>query len=105
MTVSIKPADYRLNKKLLSTEMDFWRKTARTSRILKVRNEIIRENGSNTILEIMENNMSKWYGHVLPVEDNRWLKRIMTWSPEGRRSRRHEMKWEGEVGRVMKQKI
>jgi hypothetical protein len=35
--------DYRLKKKLLSTEMDFWRRAARTSRILKVRNELIRE--------------------------------------------------------------
>jgi hypothetical protein len=35
--------DCRLKKKLLSTEMDFWRKAARTSRILKVRNEVIRE--------------------------------------------------------------
>jgi hypothetical protein len=35
-------------KNLLSTEMDFWRRAARTSRILKVRNEVITENGSNT---------------------------------------------------------
>jgi hypothetical protein len=30
-------------KKLLSTEMDFWRRAARTSIILKVINEVIRE--------------------------------------------------------------
>jgi hypothetical protein len=53
---------------------------------------------TQTILERMENNMLKWYGHVLRMEDNRWPKRIMTWSPEGRR--RPEMKWE----RVLKQK-
>jgi hypothetical protein len=35
--------DFRLKKKLLSTEMDFWRTAARTSKILKVRNEVIRE--------------------------------------------------------------
>jgi hypothetical protein len=35
--------EYRLKKKQLSTEMDFWRTAARTSRILKVRNEVIRE--------------------------------------------------------------
>jgi hypothetical protein len=33
----------RLKKNLLSTEMDFWRRAARTSRKLKVRNEVIRE--------------------------------------------------------------
>jgi hypothetical protein len=35
--------DYRLKKKLLLTEMDSWRTAARASRILKVRNEVIRE--------------------------------------------------------------
>jgi hypothetical protein len=39
--------------------------------------------------------MLKWYGHVLCMEDNRWSKLIITWSPEGRR--RPEMKWEREV--------
>jgi hypothetical protein len=38
------------------------------------------------------------------MEDNIWPKRIMTWSPEGRRRRgRPEMKWEREVERVVKQ--
>jgi hypothetical protein len=59
--------DYRLKKTLLSTEMDFWRRAARTSRILKVRNEVIREKMgvTQTILGRMENNVLKWYGHVL----------------------------------------
>jgi hypothetical protein len=30
---------------LLSTEMDFWRRAARTSRILKVRNGVIKKMG------------------------------------------------------------
>jgi hypothetical protein len=42
---------------------------------------------TQTILERMENNMLKWYGHVLRMEDNTWPKRIITWSPEGRRRR------------------
>jgi hypothetical protein len=28
--------DYRVNEKLFSTEMDFWRRAARTSKILRV---------------------------------------------------------------------
>jgi hypothetical protein len=35
--------DYKLKRNLLSTEMNFWRRAARTSRLLKVRNEVIRE--------------------------------------------------------------
>jgi hypothetical protein len=42
---------------------------------------------TQTILERMENNMLKWYGHVLHMEDNTWPKRTITWSPEGRRRR------------------
>jgi hypothetical protein len=60
---------------------------------------------TQTILERMENNMLKWYGHVLRMEDNTWPKRIMTWSLEGRRrGGRPEMKWERKMERVMKQK-
>jgi hypothetical protein len=57
---------------------------------------------TQTIFERMENNVLKWYVHVLCMEDNRWPKR-MTWSSEGRRGR-PEIKWEREVERVMKQK-
>jgi hypothetical protein len=43
-------------------EMDFWRRAERPSRILKVRNEVIRERIGviQTILEIMEDNILKW---------------------------------------------
>ena len=35
--------DCKLQKKLLRREMDVWRRAARTTRLLKVRNEAIRE--------------------------------------------------------------
>jgi len=47
--------------------MDFWRRAAGTSRLLKVRNEGIREK-----VGIMENSMLKWYGHTVHMEDKRW---------------------------------
>jgi hypothetical protein len=60
---------------------------------------------TQTILERLDKNMLKWYGHVVRMEDNRWPKRIMTWSPEERRRRgRPEVKWEKEVERVTKQR-
>jgi hypothetical protein len=42
---------------------------------------------TKTILERMQNVVLKWYGHVVRMEDNRWPKRIMSWTPEGRRRR------------------
>lgn len=42
--------------------------------------------------------MSKWYGHVVRMGDNRWPKRIKKWLPEGRRKRGlPEAKWETEI--------
>ena len=46
--------------------------------------------------------MLKWCGHLVRIEDNRWAKRILTLSQQGRR--RPEVKWEKEVERVMKQR-
>jgi hypothetical protein len=47
-----------------------------------------------TILERKETNMLKWSGHVVHLLDNRWPKRKMTWSAEGRRRRgRPEVNW------------
>jgi hypothetical protein len=65
--------------------MELWRGTAGTARLLKRRNEIIREKMwvTHTILERLED-MSKWYGHVLCTKGNRWAKRIMTWRVGGR---------------------
>jgi len=58
-----------------------------------------------TITERMDNNMLKLYGHVVCMEDNRWPKRIMSWSPGGRRRwGRLEVKWEKEMERIMKQR-
>jgi len=52
--------------------MDFWRRAAGTSRLLKVRNEVIREKVGITILGRMENVILTWYGHTVHMEDNRW---------------------------------
>jgi hypothetical protein len=49
-------------KKSFSTEIGFWRRAARTSRLLKVRNEVIREKMGITQLIVgrLENNLFKW---------------------------------------------
>jgi hypothetical protein len=36
---------------------------------------------TQTVLEIVENNILKWYGHVVCMGGNRWPMRMMTWSP------------------------
>jgi len=41
-------ADYRINKKLLITEIDFWREATRTFKMLKLRSKVTKKNKSNT---------------------------------------------------------
>ena len=40
----------------------------------------------NFFLDRLENKCLKWYERVVRMEDNRWHKRIMKWSPEGRQN-------------------
>ena len=81
--------------------MDFWVRAARTSTQLEVRNEVITENMevTQTILQGLENTFKLCdYVRVVRVEDKSWPRRIMIWSPEGRRGRGPtEVKWKGKL--------
>jgi hypothetical protein len=52
--------------KLLATEMDFWRRSARKSRKEKARNGTIREimEVGKNILEVIEDKRLRWFGHA-----------------------------------------
>jgi hypothetical protein len=52
----------------------------------------------------MENSMLKWHEHVVCMEDKRWPKRKMTWSPGGRRRGWSDVEQEKEVEGVMTQR-
>jgi hypothetical protein len=71
---------------MLSTETDFWRRALMTSRLSKVRKEVMREKTrvTQTILEILDKSMLKWSGRLVQMEDNRSPNGIMTWSPKRR---------------------
>ena len=75
--------------KLNSTEMDFWRCSARISRKDKIRNNIIKQKMTVTrsLLEDIKTKQLKWYGHVQQMEEGRLPKKFMKWSPPGRRKR------------------
>ena len=86
--------------------MSSWRSAAKTSKVLQVGNDVIKEKKRIilTILERITINLLKWYGYILRVGDNRRPMRILTWSAEGRKRRgRPDMTWEREVERVIKQ--
>ena len=74
--------------KLNSTEMDFWRRSARVSRKDKIRNTIIKQKMNVTRRSLLDNIKTKqlqWYGHVQRMEEGRLPKEVTKWRPLGRR--------------------
>jgi len=93
--------------KLNSTEMDFWRRSARISRKDKIKNNIIKQNVNVTksLLDDVETKQLQWYGHVSRMEEGRLSKEVMKWRPPGRRKRgRPKRTWEDGIRGVMGEK-
>ncbi|XP_030747136.1 uncharacterized protein LOC115875769 [Sitophilus oryzae] len=67
-----------LRRRLLATEMDYLRRSARVSRRECVRNEVIRRRERRSL---------KWFGHLMRMPDDRWPKRVFQWVPPQRRKR------------------
>ena len=76
---------------LLSTEMDVLRRSARKSRIERIKNEYIKEimgvKEKPDIIDIIERKRLQWYGHVKRMQDERPPELIMEWKPGERRKR------------------
>ena len=77
--------------KILSTEMDVLRRSARKSRMERIENEHIKEimrvKGKQDIIDIIEKKRLQWYGDVKRVPEERIPKSIMEWVPLERRKR------------------
>jgi hypothetical protein len=71
--------------------MDVLRKTARKSRIERIKNEHIKEvmgaKEKPDIIDIIEKKRLQWYGHVKRMQEERLQKLIMEWIPGERRER------------------
>lgn len=97
----------KLKGKLRSTEMDCLRRSARCSRLDRIRNEEIRRRMQyqNSIVDFVHNKQLTWYGHVRRMGDERIPKQILEWIPTGRRKRgRPVVTWMEEIGREMRQR-
>ena len=93
--------------KLNSTEMDFWRPSARTSRKDKIRNTIIGQkiNIARSLLEDIKTKQLQWYGHVQRMEEGKLPKEVMKWRPPGRRKRgRPRLTWAEGIRGVTREK-
>jgi hypothetical protein len=67
--------------KILSTEMDVLRRSARKSRVERMENEYIKEiigvKGKLDIIDIIEKKILQWYGHVKRMPEERIPKLIV----------------------------
>ena len=78
--------------------MDVLRRSARKSRMERIRNEHIKEimgvKGKLDIIDILEKKRLQWYGHVKRMPEERIPKLIKEWVPlEGRKRRRPRKTW------------
>jgi hypothetical protein len=77
--------------RILSTEMDVLRRSAKKSRMERIKNEHLKEiigvKGKPDIIDIVEKKMLQHYGHVKRMPEERIPKLIMEWIPEERRKR------------------
>ena len=71
--------------KILSTEMDVLRRSARKSRMERIQNEHMKEimglKEKPDIVDIIERKRLQWYGHVKRMQEERLPKLIMGWIP------------------------
>ena len=77
--------------KILSTEMDVLRRSARKSRMERIKSkhtkEIMGVEGKPDILDIIQQKRLQWYGHAKRMPEDRIQKLIMDWIPRERRKR------------------
>lgn len=95
----------RQKNTIKAVEMDGLRRSLRVSRLQKVRNDIIMEelNLQENIIDRMERRQLQWFGHVQRMSDERWPKKVLNWSPPGRRKRgRPRYMWRGRIIEAMR---
>ena len=93
-TVTYGAQTWKFNKnlelKLMSMEMDFFRRSARCSILEKIRNNVIREkmNIKNSVLDYIRYKQLNWYGHVQRMNEEKLPRTILEWYPPvGRKGR------------------
>jgi len=91
-------------QKLLSLEMDYWRRSCGVSRMDHVRNDRIREimKVDGNILDTVERKQLTWYGHLQRMNEARWPIKIFKWIPPEKRKRgRPPRRWKRDIEEAM----
>jgi hypothetical protein len=93
--------------KLLATEMDYLRRSARISQLDKIRNEAFRTKMGikKNIVQETEEQQLRWYGHIKRMEDRKTVKQVAEWNPQGKRKRGRPVNtWKDGIRESMKRR-
>lgn len=94
----------RTKKMIEATEMDALRRSARISRIDRVRNDDVRQlmKIEDTVINVIEQKQLIWYGHVQRMQDCRLPKQAMNWIPNYKKKRgRPRATWNDGIRKAM----
>lgn len=96
-----------LKRRLNAVEMDYLRRSARTSRLQHVTNEVIRDrlHARESVLDRIEIRSLRWFGHLMRMPEHRWPRRMFEWVPPGRKKRgRPRRSWNEGIRQSMEQR-
>jgi hypothetical protein len=87
--------------------MDYLRRSARISRMDKIRNEAIRTKMGikKNIVQEIEKQQLRWYDHVKRMEDGKIVNQVAEWKPQGKRKRGRPVNtWKDGIRESMKRR-
>ncbi|XP_030764170.1 uncharacterized protein LOC115888558 [Sitophilus oryzae] len=96
-----------MEQRLLALEIDFWRRSARISRMERVPNKKIRESMhvQQTIIDKIERRQLVCYGYVERMSEDRIPEKVLKWIPSERRKKgRPKAIWIGGVHKAMSER-
>ena len=84
-----------LKSRVQAAEMKVLRVIKGVTRLDRLRNtDIRRDVGVMSILDLNEESKMRWYGHVKRMEEARYPRKILEWTPDGRRpTGRPRLRW------------
>ena len=97
----------RLQSKIQAAEMRILRLIYGVTRRDRKRNDDIRAALKvNSILSIIEKSQLRWFGHIIRMDENRDVKRILEWKPTEKRPRgRPRKRWIDQIREITSRKI
>lgn len=101
------PITTKVRDRIRTVELDYMRRCLQLTREDRVRNEVVWERMgiSCSLTKTLENKSLQWYGHVERMSEERWPKKILQWSPKGKRARgRPPMKWKTFISKAMEER-